>query len=165
MDKQPKRQDAQQTPYEQEMAPDTPPTTDELLRLNTAPQTTPEKGLRIGECGLCRQSFTLDYEASMGMFLCPTCRVGKSKNTWQPPSPERLQVALDRLMGKGRMHATGLKEGLEYLENGQLARFLNAEDWRIIAWAVNAWAIHNHYDSKSDVLKWVGSQAADLWRE
>jgi len=64
-----------------------------------------------------------------------------AREGWRAPSAEELQATLVKLL-----HAHGnqnsLKDGIRSIENGgNLGRFFSAEDWRVIAWAVNAWAI------------------------
>lgn len=39
---------------------------------------TPVRGIRIGECLVCRRAFTPDYEREMGLSICADCKFRES---------------------------------------------------------------------------------------
>jgi hypothetical protein len=53
----------------------------------------PDRGLRVGECAICRQRFDVDYERSMGMMICGPCLNKRDK------PPAKPNVSSDQFIG------------------------------------------------------------------
>jgi hypothetical protein len=96
---------------------------------------------------------------------------------WTPPSRERLQQTLE-LLWEGDSTSTTLRNHLDSLSGreGKPGRFMPPEDWRIIAWAVNAWTMLQFPETlmrneesltQYDAIKVrrAGKRAEKMWRD
>lgn len=105
--------------------------------------------------------------------LAPVSRVDYSQfdaagGGWIPPSSEDLQATLERLLD-GYGQEPPLRESVASLQRSgsgsRLGRFLSADDWQIIAWAVNAWAIVDDEAGSAAFIQKAGMRAASIWRD
>lgn len=93
---------------------------------------------------------------------------------WAPPSPDELQACLERFLD-GYGNEPRLMDSVADIERAssiaRLGRFLSPDDWKIVAWAFNAWVIADHLTGQRDygrdaeeLLRQAGNRSMSIWR-